>query len=134
MRIPLIAAALASLATAPTFAQQAGDAAAGERVFAQCRACHQVGETARNLVGPQLNGLFGRRAGSVAGYNYSPAYKTPEVAEKTWSPENFATYIRDPRAVTPGTRMIFVGLRDDTQIANLTAYLQQFGTDGKKAP
>jgi cytochrome c len=134
MRIRLIAATLATLPALPAFAQQAGDAAAGERVFAQCRACHQVGETARNLVGPQLNGLFGRRAGSVAGYNYSPAYKTPEVAGKTWSPENFATYIRDPRAVTPGTRMVFVGLRDDTQIANLTAYLQQFGADGKKAP
>ncbi|MGQ3354128.1 MAG: c-type cytochrome [Phreatobacter sp.] len=134
MRIPLIIAALTAIATSPAAAQAAGDAAAGERVFGQCRACHQVGETARNLVGPQLNGLFGRRAGSVPGYNYSPAYKAPAVAEKTWSPENFATYIRDPRTVTPGTRMVFAGLRDEGQIANLVAYLQQFGADGKKAP
>ncbi|MCA0319853.1 MAG: cytochrome c family protein [Proteobacteria bacterium] len=117
---------------APAAAPAAGDAAAGERVFAQCRACHQVGETARNTVGPQLNGLFGRQAGSVQGFNYSPAYKTPAVAEKVWSEENFATYIRDPRAVTPGTRMVFAGLRNEGQIASLVAYLKQFAADGKR--
>ncbi len=58
-----------------TSAGQAQDAAAGERVFAQCRACHQVGETAKNVVGPVLNGLFGRKAGTVEGYAYSPANK-----------------------------------------------------------
>jgi cytochrome c len=114
-------------------APREGDPAAGERVFTQCRACHQVGETARNLVGPQLNGLFGRQAGTVQGFNYSPAYKTPEVASKVWSPENFATYIRNPRAVTPGTRMVFAGLRSENQIADLIAYLKQFGADGKRS-
>jgi cytochrome c len=83
-------------------------------------------------VGPQLNGLFGRRAGSVPGFNYSPAYKTPAVAEKVWAEDNFATYIRDPRAVTPGTRMVFLGVRDAAQIANLTAFLRQYGADGKR--
>lgn len=137
MRIHILAAAaFATLAaSSPGLAQTAGDPAAGERVFgAQCRACHQVGETARNLVGPQLNGLFGRRAGSVAGYNYSPAYKTPQVAEKVWSEENFTTYIQDPRTVTPGTRMVFAGLRNPDQIANLIAFLKQFAADGKKQP
>jgi cytochrome c len=151
MRIAFLAALLASAATvaatsfvlaqsvtppatAPTPAPAAGDAAAGERVFAQCRACHQVGETARSTLGPHLNGLFGRQAGSVEGFNYSPAYKTPEVAGKVWSEENFTTYIRDPRAVTPGTRMVFAGIRNDGQIANLIAYLKQFGADGKRAP
>jgi cytochrome c len=118
----------APVATAPA----APDAAAGERVFAQCRACHQVGETARNTVGPQLNGLFGRQAGTVAGFNYSPAYKTPAVAEKVWSEDNFAAYIRDPRAVTPGTRMVFAGMRNEGQIVNLIAYLKQFAADGKR--
>jgi cytochrome c len=92
-----------------------------------------VGETARNLVGPQLNGLFGRQAGTVQGFNYSPAYKTPEVAAKVWSPETFATYIRNPRAVTPGTRMVFAGIRSENQIADLIAYLKQFGADGKRS-
>ena len=134
MRIALVAAALLATAAAsqPAFAQDAPDPAAGERVFAQCRACHQVGETARNTVGPQLNGLFGRKAGSVAGFNYSPAYQRPEIVEKVWSEENFATYIRNPMAVTPGTRMVFAGLRNDQQIANLTAYLRQFDAAGKR--
>ena len=135
MRIHVLAAAAAVIlsVTSTSRAQTAGDPAAGERIFAsQCRACHQIGETARNLVGPQLNGLFGRRAGTVAGFNYSPAYKTPAVAEKIWAEDNFSTYIQDPRTVTPGTRMVFVGLRDGTQIANLTAYLRQFAADGKR--
>lgn len=123
----------AAAPAAPAAAPAAGDAAAGERVFAQCRACHQVGPTARNVVGPQLNGLFGRKAGSVAGFNYSPAFKTPAVAEKVWSPENFAVYIRNPREVTPGTRMVFAGIRSDTQIADLTAYLRQFDAEGKRS-
>ncbi|MCZ8315779.1 cytochrome c family protein [Phreatobacter sp.] len=123
---------LAAVAASPLLAQSAGDPAAGERVFAQCRACHQVGETARNGVGPNLNGLFGRKAGTVEGFNYSPAFKTPAVAEKVWSPENFAVYIRNPREVTPGTRMVFAGIRSDNQIADLTAYLRQFAADGKR--
>ncbi|KAF0135405.1 MAG: cytochrome c [Xanthobacteraceae bacterium] len=136
MRFQSLAAGAAMLAalSSASLAQTAGDPAAGTSVFnSQCRACHQIGENARNLVGPQLNGLFGRLAGSVAGFNYSPAYKAPAVVEKVWSEENFATYIRDPRTVTPGTRMVFLGLRDATQIANLTAYLRQFAADGKRA-
>jgi cytochrome c len=113
--------------SAPAKAQ---DAAAGERIFNQCRACHQVGETAKNGVGPHLNGLFGRKAGSVEGYSYSNAYKA--ITDKVWSKENFTTYIKDPRAVTPGTKMVYAGLKDETQIANLIAFLEQFGADGKK--
>jgi cytochrome c len=133
MRIAFLAAALLAVAASPpAMAQSAADPAAGERVFVQCRACHQVGETARNTVGPQLNGLFGRKAGAVPGYNYSPAYQRPEVAEKIWSEENFTAYIRNPMSVTPGTRMVFAGLRSDTQIANLIAYLKQFDAEGKR--
>lgn len=148
MRIAIAAAFLATLVSAPAAAQTpaapapaapaaaapaAGDPAAGERVFAQCRACHQVGPTARNTVGPQLNGMFGRKAGSVQGFNYSPAYQRPEVANKVWDEANFATYIRDPRSVTPGTRMVFQGLRNDRQIADLTAYLRQFNAEGQRS-
>ena len=118
---------LALAAQSPAIAQ---DAAAGERIFAQCRACHQVGETARNGVGPQLNGLFGRNKGSVAGYTYSNAYQA--IKDQTWSEDNFRVYIKDPRGVTPGTKMIYAGLKDDTQITNLIAYLKQFAADGKR--
>ncbi|QCI64387.1 c-type cytochrome [Phreatobacter stygius] len=133
MRNLLAIAAFSAFIAAPQLAS-AQDAAAGQRVFAQCRACHQVGETARNGVGPQLNGLFGRTAGTVAGFNYSDAYKRPDVASKVWSEENFGVYIRDPRGVTPGTRMVFAGLRNDQQVADLTAYLKTFGPDGKPRP
>ncbi|MFM8750632.1 c-type cytochrome [Rhabdaerophilum sp.] len=119
---------LAAAALVPA-AAQAQDAAAGERVFAQCRTCHQVGENARNGVGPQLNGLFGRKAGSVEGYSYSNAYK---ALDKVWSVENFTVYIKDPRGVTPGTKMVYPGLKDETAIGNLIAFLQQFDATGKK--
>lgn len=132
MRNLIALAAFAVVAAAPQLAS-AQDAAAGQRVFAQCRACHQIGPTARNGVGPELNGLFGRTAGTAPGYNYSDAYKRPEVASKVWNEENFTTYIRDPRGVTPGTRMVFAGLRNDQQIADLIAYLKTFAADGKPA-
>jgi len=123
-----IAAAIAALPfiafAAPASAQ---DAEAGQRVFAQCRACHQVGETARNGVGPNLNGLFGREAGSVEGYNYSAAF---QGLDKVWDEENFAVYIQNPRQVTPGTKMVYAGLRDEQRIKDLTAYLAQFNEDG----
>ena len=110
---------------------QAQEAAPGQRVFGQCRACHQVGETAKSLVGPQLNGLFGRAAGSVPGYTYSDANKASSIV---WDDAVFTDYIRNPRAKMPGTKMIYAGLRNDEQIADLITYLKQFGADGKAVP
>lgn len=107
----------------------AQDADAGMRVFNQCRSCHQVGETAKNGVGPTLNGLFGRAAGSVAGYTYTQANKDSGI---TWDDAVFAEYIRDPKRKIPGTKMAYAGLKNDTQITDLTAYLRQFQADGKK--
>jgi cytochrome c len=109
---------------------EAQDVAAGERVFAQCRACHQVGETAKNVVGPVLNGLFGRKAGTVEGYAYSPANKNSGL---TWDEATFRDYIKDPRAKIPGTKMIYAGLKDEQRITDLVAYLKQFDATGKKA-
>lgn len=126
----IVAAALvAPLLAVPTVGR-AQDAAAGERLFGQCRACHQVGESARNGIGPQLNGLFGRKAGSVEGYAYSPANKASELV---WSPETFRDYIKDPKAKMPGTKMIFAGLKEDARITDLIGYLGQFDAAGKKA-
>ncbi len=114
-------------ASAGTAAAQ--DAAAGERIFAQCRACHQVGESAKNAVGPVLNGLFGRKAGTVEGYNYSPANKNSGL---TWDEATFREYIKDPRAKVPGTKMVYAGLKDEQRITDLIAYLKQFDATGKK--
>lgn len=106
-------------------AGQAGaqDAAAGEKVFLVCRACHQVGDNAKNAVGPVLNGLFGRKAGSVEGYNYSDANKKSGI---TWDEATFAEYIKDPKAKIPGTKMAFAGVKDEQKIKDLTAYLHTF--------
>ena len=116
----------------PFLAQPAAaqDAAAGERSFNKCRACHQVGESARNMVGPELNGLIGRHSGAVEGYSYSAANKNSGL---TWDEATFTDYIKDPRAKIPGTKMIFAGIKNDKEIADLTAFLKQFGKDGKKS-
>jgi cytochrome c len=123
MRLIIATAALVLLGSGGAMAQ---DAAAGEKVFAQCKACHQVGPTAKNAVGPMLNGLFGRKAGSVEGYNYSEANKKSGI---TWDDATFRDYIRNPREKVPGTKMVYAGLKDEQRITDLTAYLKQF--DGK---
>ncbi|MDO9058903.1 MAG: cytochrome c family protein, partial [Bradyrhizobium sp.] len=99
---------VALLAVAGVSEVRAQDAAAGEKVFGVCKACHQVGETAKNNVGPKLNGLFGRQAGTVEGYNYSKANKESGI---TWDEATFREYIKDPKAKIPGTKMIYAGLK-----------------------
>jgi cytochrome c len=120
----------AALLLAGLGSAQAQDAAAGEKVFTQCRACHQIGESAKNAVGPVLNGLFGRPSGSIEGYNYSPANKNSGI---TWDEATFREYIKDPRAKIPGTKMIYAGLKDEQRVNDLVAYLKQFDASGKKA-
>ncbi len=120
---------LAVLAVSPSLAT-AQDIAAGERSWNKCRACHQIGETAKNGVGPVLNGLFGRHSGSVEGYSYSSANKNSGI---DWSEATFAEYIKDPKAKIPGTKMVFAGIKNEQEIKDLTAFLKQFDKDGKKA-
>lgn len=119
----------AALLLAGIGSAHAQDAAAGEKVFTQCRACHQVGENAKNAVGPVLNGLFGRQSGSVEGYNYSPANKNSGIR---WDEATFKEYIQNPRAKIPGTKMVYAGLKDEQRINDLVAYLKQFDASGKK--
>ena len=126
MRALIIAGALVLASTAASLAQ---DAAAGEKVFAVCKACHQIGETAKNLVGPVLNGIIGRKAGTYPGYNYSDANKNSGL---TWDEPTFGEYIKDPKGKVPGTKMIYAGLKDEQKISDLFAYLKQYGPDGKK--
>ncbi|MBV8096304.1 MAG: cytochrome c family protein [Acetobacteraceae bacterium] len=126
MRVALIAGLMAASLAFPAYAQ---DAAAGEKVFTVCRACHQIGPGAKNGIGPELNGVVGRKAGSVEGYNYSPANKNSGL---TWTPEELNTYLENPQGVVHGTKMAFAGVKDATQRKNLIAYLAQFGPDGQK--
>jgi cytochrome c len=126
MRGVILAVVLAAMATRGVRAQ---DAAAGEKVFAVCKACHQIGETAKNAVGPVLNGIIGRPAGTYPGFNYSDANKNSGL---TWDEATFRDYIKDPRAKIPGTKMIYPGLKDEQKTSDLLAYLKQFDADGKK--
>jgi cytochrome c len=118
---------VASSAIASTALAQ--DAEAGKTSFNKCMACHAIGEGAKNKVGPVLNGIDGRKSGTAEGYSYSDANKNSGL---TWDEETFTTYIKDPRAKIPGTKMIFPGLPKDEDIDNVIAYLKQFSADGKR--
>lgn len=99
------------------------DAATGERVFKQCASCHQVGVNAHGGFGPQLNGVFGRRAGSTADFAYSDAMKTSGIV---WDERSLAAFVRDPGKVVPGTKMRFWGIGDENQVKALLAYLRTY--------
>jgi cytochrome c len=129
MKLTTIILTFAALTALPGVAA-AQDVAAGEKVFAKCKVCHQVGETAKNLVGPELNGVIGRKAGSVTGYNYTDANKNSGL---TWDEATMKEYLKNPKAKIPGTKMIFAGLPKDQDIEDLIAYLKQFAADGKKS-
>ncbi len=112
-----------------SIAHAAGDAAAGEQSFKKCLPCHSIGPGAKNKVGPELNGLDGRKTGTAPNYNYSSANKNSGL---TWNKETFEKYISDPRAMIPGTKMIFPGIKSDNERDNLWAYISQFGPEGQK--
>jgi cytochrome c len=111
-----------------TVVATAQDRAAGETSFKKCLVCHEIGEDAKNKVGPQLNGLDGRKSGTAPDYNYSDANKNSGI---TWGEATFLEYIKDPRAKIPGTKMIFPGIKNATEAKNLWAYVSQFAADGK---
>jgi cytochrome c len=124
----IIVAAAALIATMGIASAQ--DAAKGEATFKKsCRACHAIGEGAKNLVGPAQNGLDGRKSGSVEGYAYSQANKDSGI---TWNEATFVEYIKDPKGKIPGTKMVFAGIKDEAEAKDLWAYLASFGADGKK--
>ena len=106
----------------------AQDAAAGKTSFNKCLACHAIGEDAKNKVGPQLNGLNGRKSGTAPDYNYSDANKNSGI---TWSEAEFKDYIKDPKAKIPGTKMVFAGVKNEKEVNDLWAFLSQYDKDGK---
>lgn len=114
------AAATAHVATAAASA----DIAAGQRVFARCASCHQIGGTAGAFFGPQLTGIVNRPAAATGDFAYSPAMKAERAAGLVWTEQNLAAFIRDPSKTVPGTSMRFWGLSDARQIADLIAYLR----------
>ena len=127
MRKCLLAAAVVMASTGAGYAQDAG---AGEGVFKRmCLPCHDAGPGAKVKLGPPLNGLDGRQAGTLPGFNYSEANKNSGIK---WGDQTFAEYIKNPMQRIPGTRMAFAGIRNDADIANLWAFLKQFNEKGTK--
>ncbi|MGH6762063.1 MAG: c-type cytochrome [Phyllobacterium sp.] len=104
---------------------EGGDAAAGEKVFAKCKACH-VADSDKNKVGPSLMGLIGRTAGTHEGFKYSPAMIEAGKAGLVWDEASLRDYLHNPKAKVKGTKMAFAGLKKDDEITNLLAYLEQF--------
>ncbi len=128
--IILLAAGAFALAGMTQSALAAGDASAGETLFNHtCKLCHQVGPGAKNFVGPELNGIDGRKTGSAPGYDYSDANKNSGI---TWNEQTFKKYITNPQADVPGTKMIFAGLPKESDRDNIWAYISQFKADGSK--
>src|SRR5499426_4859907 len=104
----------------------AQDISAGETAFRKCQICHDVGEEAKNKLGPELNGLDGRKAGTAEGYAYSDGNKNSGIV---WSEATFKEYLENPQEKIPGTKMI-LSVKNEKEVADLWAYLKQFGADG----
>jgi cytochrome c2 len=103
-------------------AQAAGDPQKGQQVFnAQCKACHTL-EAGKHGIGPSLHGVIGRKAGSLPDYNYSPAMKKADV---TWNEDTLKNYLTDPHKLIPGDKMAFAGIKNESQLDDLIAYLKQ---------
>ena len=120
MKTAMLGAALVWSANA----YAAGDATHGEAVFKQCKICHAVGATAKPGGGPVQNNLIGATAGARPGYTYSPAMK--EAGEKglVWTEENLDKYLENPKAIVPGTKMVFPGVKKPEDRADVIAYLK----------
>ncbi len=107
-----------------------GDPAKGANVFKKCVACHRVGPDAKNAVGPVLNGVVGRAAGTYPGYSYSDDLKNSGI---TWDKATLEKWVQGPKQLVPGTKMTFAGLNNAQDAADVVAYLGQFDKDGNKA-
>jgi cytochrome c len=121
MKVIWIAAVAAMLGSAPAFAD--GDAAAGEKIFLKCKACHE-NEKGVSKIGPTLKGIVGRKTASIEGFNYSAAMKAKGDGGQVWDEATLASYLPDPKAWVPGTKMAFGGLKKPEEVANVIAYLK----------
>jgi cytochrome c len=128
MNKPTSSALIVIAAMAAVSGAQAQDAAAGKASFNKCLACHAIGEGAKNKVGPELNGLDGRKSGIAEGYSYSEANKNSGI---TWNKDQFLDYIKDPKAKIPNTKMVFAGIKNEKEASDLWAFLAQYDKDGK---
>ncbi|MBV9860609.1 MAG: cytochrome c family protein [Alphaproteobacteria bacterium] len=112
----------ALLAALPAKGASAADVEAGKNAFARCRVCHTLAAGAGSTVGPNLHGVYGRKAGTAEGFRYSEAMKASGIV---WDDDTLAHFLRDPKGTVPGNRMAFPGISDETELQNLLAFLKQ---------
>jgi cytochrome c len=128
MKILTLSALVVIALSAAAPAALAQNVAAGKTSFNKCMACHAIGEGAKNKIGPELNGLNGRKSGTAPDYSYSDANKNSGI---TWSEAEFKDYIKDPKTKIPGTKMSFAGIKSEQEVNDLWAFLAQHDKDGK---
>jgi cytochrome c len=126
MKVLALGLVMSALLAGSAFAQ--GDAAAGANVFKKCASCHAVGEGAKNKVGPELNELFGRVAGTAPDFKYSQAMTDAGAGGLVWSSETLHQFLTKPKDFVKGTKMSFPGLKEQADLDNIVAYLQTFST------
>lgn len=134
---PVLSLVVLSLVTLALFAAPAaaqGDAAMGQTTFKKCQACHAVGEGARNRVGPVLNGVIGRIAGTAPDYKYSAAMQDAGAGGLVWTAETLKPYFAKPRDFIKGNKMAFAGITDQAEVDNLIAYLATFSPPPPSSP
>ena len=128
MKTPILTSLVVVTSLISVSGALAQDVTAGKSSFNKCMACHAIGEGAKNKVGPELNGIDGRKSGSAEGYSYSEANKNSGI---TWSKDQFLEYIKEPKAKIPATKMVFAGIKNEKEANDLWAFLAQYDKDGK---
>jgi len=121
---PALIALLAALVAGPALAD--GDADKGKKVYNKCKACHDIGEGAKNKVGPALTGIMGKEVASAEGYSYSDAFLAKKAEGMTWTDETLSTYLEKPKDMIPGTKMAFPGLKKEDEREDVIAYIKSF--------
>jgi cytochrome c len=128
MKTPILSSLVVVTSLIAVSGALAQDATAGKSSFNKCMACHAIGAGAKNKVGPELNGLDGRKSGTAEGYSYSDANKNSGI---TWNKDQFLDYIKDPKAKIPSTKMAFAGIKNEKEANDLWAFISQYDKDGK---
>ena len=128
MKTPILSSLVVVTSLIAASGALAQDATAGKSSFNKCMACHAIGAGAKNKVGPELNGIDGRKSGTAEGYSYSDANKNSGI---TWNKDQFLEYIKEPKAKIPGTKMAFAGIKNEKEANDLWAFLSQYDKDGK---
>lgn len=124
----------AILVAGASFADGLGDPDKGAQVYKTCKSCHQVGEGAKNRVGPHLNGIFGRKAGALEGFRYSKSMERASDDGLIWTQETLDAFIENPKALVSKTKMSFRGIKDEADRADVLAYLRVYSDDPANIP